>query len=69
MQSWWAKFQQGNEVIQGMNFTMEALIQTLIEFEEKAKKVKILSKEWLMNQDQQLGVYRDHREGISRMLE
>ncbi|XP_059309495.1 TMV resistance protein N-like [Lycium ferocissimum] len=54
-----------------MDFTMGGFLQALDDshHEEKLDKVDIVSQNWLMNQAQQLGVYGDHREGISRMME
>ncbi|XP_059302235.1 putative receptor-like protein kinase At3g47110 [Lycium ferocissimum] len=50
---------------------MDGFLQALNDshHEEKLDKEEIVSQEWLMNQAQQLEVYEDHREGISRMME
>ncbi|XP_060170071.1 uncharacterized protein LOC132600741 [Lycium barbarum] len=57
--------------VQNMNFFMGEFLQALngSHHDEELEKVEIVSQDWHMNQAQQLGVYGDHREGISQMME
>ncbi|XP_060170794.1 myb-related protein 305-like [Lycium barbarum] len=56
---------------QNMNVSKSEFLQALndSQLEESLDKVEIVSQDWLMSQAQQLRVYGDHREDISRMVE